>query len=484
MLARSSTGNRLDPHPRAAVDDRAQAARGCEIEDARDSALVDQIGLLGQRRRGQHAARLAVREPGGELGRRGHAARTRYAGARRARRRGRRATSAASPAASARSSTKARSCAAASATAQVVVPIPPPAPSKAMWSSSSCERRRSGNVEAARRRERLAQRRPCRAVARRRRLRRSRAPAAAALSEPSGATSSDARVRPAGTLAAHDVAGGRESTSRPPAGCRRQPHARRPAMRSRAGPRARSATRCRARRLRPSSASRTITGPARAGAGARRARAGRWSSASATAAGARSVTETPPERSLAGERSSRARAATRDPLGPITTTSTKRPRCSRRVSGADPEDSSSATARSPRRSASVAGMQRAAHEEVAAGEADERPTTGQRVESAEHRGRAVGRGDRHGDDVGRSRTIAPAATGCRSASTAVAGAPPPGTSPSASAISASARPRRGQPVLAQSRRARRSGSRERRSRRSERQAQREARPALRARRRR
>ncbi len=71
------------------------------------------------------------------------------------------------------------------------------------------------------------------------------------------------------------------------------------------------------------------------------------------------------------------------------------------MSGADPGARSSAIARSPLRSnpRPSTGAKGAAHEEIAAGEVDLRATTGQPIESADHRGGAIGRGDRHGDDV-------------------------------------------------------------------------------------
>ena len=66
--------NGLDPYPRAAVDDGAKATRDCEVEHSGDSPLVDEIGVLGQRRRRQDPATAAMRQPGSELGRGGNGA--------------------------------------------------------------------------------------------------------------------------------------------------------------------------------------------------------------------------------------------------------------------------------------------------------------------------------------------------------------------------------------------------------------------------
>ena len=66
--------NGLDSYPRAAVDDGPKSARTCEVEHPGDSPLVDEIGVLGQRRRRQDPATAAMCQPGSELGRGGNGA--------------------------------------------------------------------------------------------------------------------------------------------------------------------------------------------------------------------------------------------------------------------------------------------------------------------------------------------------------------------------------------------------------------------------
>ena len=342
-------------------------------------------------------------------------------------------------------------------------------------------RRAAGaRVEAARRGQRVAQRRSVERPLDDARPRRSRAPAAPRSPTPARGDQQHARVRAAGALAAHEVAARPRATSRRPAACRRRPSARAPAVRSPAGPRAARAAPRRARRRRRAARAGRSRAARRAAAAAARAPRRPVASASATAAGARTVTEMPPERSLAGDEQLESARSDARAVGPTTiTTSTKRPALQqpqRRAPSAGA--SSSATARSPRRSSDGPSPARSAprSEEVAAGEA--RSACGARPArraGVEHRRRAIGGRDRHRDDIAVARTISPGGHACRSASTAVCGSPLPGSSPSTSASEREREARRGQPVLAQPLERGRSGSRDDRPGRRQRQAQREAR---------
>ena len=115
--------------------------------------------------------------------------------------------------------------------------------------------------------------------------------------------------------------------------------------------------------------------------------------ASATADGARTVTEMPPERSMAGESNSRPRAATREPLRPEDHDVDE----SARVAAAACRGPIQRPAR-VRPHARRAGAMTARHsvrsaprtQEVAAGQADERAAAGQRAERCRS-SRACGR---------------------------------------------------------------------------------------------
>ena len=213
----------------------------------------------------------------------------------------------------------------------------------------------------------------------------------------------DARVGTPRALAADEVA---RSRTRGVGSHEEVAHQRRvqlPGVRPREGRRVRRAASAASVASPPSRARRTITAHSPRSS-SRTSRPRRpVASASATAAGARERDgDAAQSARLAGDEQLETRA-----LRPVRRSGrgSRRRRNglarSSRVSGADAGDRSSATARSPLRSSTLRldRAQGAAHEEVAAGEVDRRATTGQPTESADHRGRAIRRGDRHSDDI-------------------------------------------------------------------------------------
>ena len=235
----------------------------------------------------------------------------------------------------------------------------------------------------------------------------------AALTEPAGATRRTARLGAPRTLAAHEVAGRCDARSRPPAACRHRPREPAPAARCSGRPASAARSSSVSAASPPSSARRTITSRRRARAGVASRPAPRRSPGQVRPRTVRArVTEMPPERSLAGESNSSPRAATREPLRPEDhdvdeSPALQQPRVGRRCrrpARARPHArrAGATTARHPARSAPRT-------QEVAARQADERATAGQRAEPADHRRRAVGGGDRHRRRHRRRRTMAPAA---------------------------------------------------------------------------
>ena len=474
--------NGLDADPRAAVDDRAQPARDCEVEHARDAALVDQIRLLGQRRRRRapgmrRRARARPRAPPASS-----RARRRSGAARPARPPERAATSAASPVASARSSTKARSCARGERDRA----------GRRAHAAAGAEQRDVALVRPAR--EASAQRRsspPPRAPvaapgassgplddadgAAVERLRAARPPSR-------GADQEDARVGAARSLAAHEIAGcGTRGVGRQQdVGIGRV--SRRQQSDARAGRRARARSSSASTASPPSSARRTITAPRRAAAAARRARAGPSRGASATADG-RAQRDGDAARALDSQATSnsRPRAATREPLGR---------RRSRRRRGARPQQPhvrapmpepprarprARRAGAATRRRRDAARRARGSRRRRGRSACDGRPASPRPVE---HRRRAIRRAAIGTTTTSPARTTPPAASACRSASTAVCGSPPPGSRPSASATSASARPRAASQCSRSAVERLRGGSRSDGLGRRQRQSQREARAVL------
>ena len=392
-------GDGLDSDPGATVDDRAQTARDGEVEHARNTPLVDQIGVLGQRRRGQHAAcrRPARVRPSSSAGAATGPQAIRRSASGTATMRGRHLGGIArrerqiehegTLVGGSERHRAGRGAHAAAGADQGDV---------ALVTESG---RRAARVERTRCSQSLTEARrvdgpfddPDRATIER--LLRSALGAFRCDQE-------DARLRAPGTLAAHEIArscvrgvGSQEHVGIGSVSRREQSEL------GQAGERGAELLGQGRVASEQSNADDHEPSPRRSRRTSRPPRP--VARASATADGARRVTEMPPERSLAGESNSSPRAATREPRGPRITTSTNLPRCSSRVSGADPDSSSSATARSPapERRWRVIRAQRTAHEKVATGQADECAASGQTAERADHRRRAVCGGDRHDDDI-------------------------------------------------------------------------------------
>ena len=413
-------GNGLDADARAAVDDRAQDRSHRQVEHAGDSPLVDEIGVLGQRRSRQDPAAPPVparprAPPAWQRGRR------RCAGGRpaprRARRRRRRHR---------RSPVRGR--------ARTPAREPPRGQRHRWWCPCRLPRRaaRHGPRPRAARSERARRSSPRprardadperRAAARRRRPRRSRAPAAPGSRRPratsriraSGRRERSLRTRSPAAASAESAASSMSASAEWPGASS--------AISGRSGEggaqfvveRDVAAEQGEPDDHAPSPRRSSRNSPARRPA----------ASASATAGGS-AQRDRDAARALAGGDSSWSpRAATREPSG--------RARPRRRSGPLQQAGIGCRSRRQLERDRALAAAQqrrarpneRAAQDEVPSREADQHATAGQRIKPADHRGRAIG------VEIGtattsRARTICPAGSACRSASTAVCGAPAP-----------------------------------------------------------